>query len=64
MRDEGGINRQMRKGRSSQRNRGRGLCVNKYELIAREYAGINALFHSNDPKVYLGHVTRSKPMSR
>ena len=37
---------------------------NKYELIAREYTGINALFHSNDPKVHLGHVARSKPMSR
>ena len=36
----------------------------KYGLIAREYTGINALFHSNDPKVHLGHVARSKPMSR
>ena len=46
------------------------LTKNKYELIAREYTGINALFHSmfhsNDPKVHLrlGHVARSKPMSR
>ena len=40
------------------------ISRNKYELAAREYTGINALFHSNDPKVHLGHVARSKPMSR
>ena len=45
-------------------NQNRAFGTNKYGLIAREYTGINALFHSNDSKVHLGHVARSKPMSR
>ena len=30
--------------------------MSKYELIAREYTYISALFHSNDPKVHLSHA--------